>query len=195
MKNKKLITSLLMISSLLCSCNNNELSFNNIKEVVSTYSETTSYKTYSYSGNINLLNNGYDYSVNKSNQEYDISSTSYYLNLPTHLKLSTLESSEDVTGDYDTIINKFTTTDSIDTVHVYKNDIGGLSFYTFKINKKLYIKTKDGNININCTAKWNCEIRYDNDGYLVYEKFESLNAHKEDDSLSVYGLCNYTYYK
>ena len=91
--------------------------------------------------------------------------------------------------DYTTILNKFTTSDSIDTVYCYKEDDGGLAFKVFKINKRLVIRR----FGIECTAKWNATIKYDSNGYLEYEKFETMNVGTDPDSKTVYGECVYTF--
>ena len=42
-------------------------------------------------------------------------------------------------------------------------------------------------------AKWNITIIYDKDGYLVSEKFETINSHKDPKSQTCYGEANYEF--
>lgn len=182
--NKSRFLTLLAASLMIVSCGvpGGYLTESEIKDEIATYQDL-GYTTYSYTGTMNFFAMDKDYDVDRSNREYTVAETSYYLALPTKLQAETFET------DYTTILNKFTTSDSIDTVYCYKEDDGGLAFKVFKINKRLVIRR----FGIECTAKWNATIKYDSNGYLEYEKFETMNVGTDPDSKTVYGECIYTF--
>ena len=43
-------------------------------------------------------------------------------------------------------------------------------------------------------AKWNIIAEYDENGYLISETFQTLNAYKAPDTETIYGKCTYTYH-
>ena len=182
--NKSRFLTLLAASLMIVSCGgpSGYLTESEIKDEIATYQDL-GYTTYSYTGTMNFFGMDKDYDVDRSNREYTVAETSYYLALPTKLQAETFET------DYTTILNKFTTSDSIDTVYCYKEDDGGLAFKVFKINKRLVIRR----FGIECSAKWNAQIIYDENGYLVSENFATINSHKAPDTDSVYGECTYIY--
>lgn len=183
-KIKFLIAGLSILSLVSCSgARAGYLELDDIKNSVSSF-EDKGYSTYFYEGYLNFF--AYtpeEYEVSRDNQSYDPLSTSYYLGLPTKLTIDTFD------VDYQTILDKFTTTDSFDTVYCYPTEEGGLSFEVFSINKRLTIRR----FGIECSAKWNAQIIYDENGYLVSENFATINSHKAPDTDSVYGECTYIY--
>lgn len=77
--------------------------------------------------------------------------------------------------------------------YYYQREKGGFYLKVFKTNKKLIINQLYKDFQITCTAKWNVTFEYNQDGFLVMEKYETTNAHKEENSKSVYGYAIYTY--
>ena len=73
----------------------------------------------------------------------------------------------------------------------YSNNDGGLIVKTFGENKALWINAPEDYVE--CHAKWNITVEYDKHGFLVKEKFETINAHKDDDEKSVYGEARYSF--
>ena len=184
MKNKIKMFALGSLLGILTSCGapKGYLSYDEISSKVSSFSDQN-YTTYSYDGYFNCRGLQGDFEAKASNVEFSNDKTSYYLSLP--LKLE----SENLEAKYETIVNKFVTTDSIDTVYCYDSDEGGLVFRTFAINKRLII-SKFG---MEISAKWNAYITYDSNGYLVSEKFETINVGSAPDSQTVYGYTTYSY--
>lgn len=125
-------------------------------------------------------------------------SCSYYLNLPLH-----------ITKDNWIIMNeagKLDTTNSTnyllegrihapnsgypEHVYYYERPEGGFIIKVFGTNKALRIINPS---DVVCHAKWNITVEYDENGYLVSETFETLNAQKDPNTESVYGTATYTY--
>ncbi len=185
MKNKIKIFALGSLLTLLTSCGapSGYLSYDDISSKVSTFVDQ-SYTTYSYDGYFNCKGlTGDDYAALGENVSFSNDQTSYYLALP--LKLT----SKDLESQYQTILNKFTTTDSIDTVYCYNTSDGGLVFRTFGINKRLIIKR----FGMEISAKRDAFITYDSNGYLVTEQFQTINSVNDSYLNSVYGYTTYTY--
>ncbi len=184
----KILKSAFVGLSLLClaSCSTipaGELSYQEIEEVVATFTDK-GYTTVSYEGRMNLRNvNPGNYDISKTNQDLE-GLSSFYLSLPLKIDTTNLEDS------YDTILSRWVTTSSVDTVHTYKTDEGGLTFNVYSINKRLFINK----FGIESSAKWNAEMVYDANGYLISESFETINR-KGDSNLAdcIFGECVYTY--
>ncbi len=182
-KLKMLVLGSLTLVLTACGAPKGYLSYDQIEDVVSSFNDN-GYITYSYEGTFNCKGlTGDDYAAHGENRSFDPSDTSYYLALP--LKLD----SENLEDQYASIISKFTTTDSIDTVYCYSTSENGLSFKTFSINKRLIIRR----FGMEITAKWNLDLTYDANGYLISERFESVNAQTDSYLNSVYGYCTYSY--
>ena len=81
--------------------------------------------------------------------------------------------------------------ETLDEVYFYTNADGDLIIRTFGANKALIIRESD----IICHGKWNVTITYNKYGYLVSEKFETINAHKDPDTKTCYGEATYTFAK
>lgn len=75
-------------------------------------------------------------------------------------------------------------------VYYYERPEGGFIIKAFGVNKALRIVNPS---DVVCHAKWNIVAEYDENGYLVSESFETLNAHKAPDTETVYGSAKYTY--
>ena len=113
---------------------------------------------------------------------------SYYLRLPMHITYN----SWTVKNGHKTRIEEILLTigQTLDEVYYYTDAQGNLIIRTFGANKALIIKNPT---KVTCHAKWNVTIVYDKNGYLVSEKFETINAHKEPDSKTCYGEAKYTF--
>ncbi len=185
MKNKFKMLVLGSLAMVLTACGapKGYLSYEEIENIASTFKDID-YKTYSYVGEFNCKGlTGDEYAASGTDKTFDSEETSFYLGLP--LKLN----SENLEDQYNSIISKFTTTDSIDTVYCYSTSENGLSFKTFSINKRLIIRR----FGMEITAKWNLDLTYDSNGYLIKENFESVNAQTDSYLNSVYGYCTYSY--
>lgn len=80
-------------------------------------------------------------------------------------------------------------------IYYYEREDGGFYLKAFGTNKALKINQFYEDFEIQCTGKWNITCEYDQNGFLVSERFETINSHKEDDSKSVYGYAIYTYHE
>ena len=78
----------------------------------------------------------------------------------------------------------------LDTIYYYPRENGGFYLKAFGVNKSLKI---DRPTIIEPNAKWNIVIEYDENGYLVSETFQTLNAFKDPDSKTIYGKTVYKY--
>ena len=130
--------------------------------------------------------------------------TSYYLGVP--LKLTYESWTADIHEDPEVVTynstkyfleSKLITTSEdkgygICKCYYYAREDGGLTIKTFAQNKKLQIKNPT---RLNSNAKWNIEIQYNANGYLVSEKFETINKGIEDDSKTCYGEATYEFTK
>ena len=79
----------------------------------------------------------------------------------------------------------------LDKIYYYLRDGGGFYLKAFGVNKSLKLKNP---IEIEINAKWNIIAEYDENGFLVSETFQTLNAYKAPDTESIYGKCTYTYH-
>ena len=79
---------------------------------------------------------------------------------------------------------------TLDEVYFYQDANGNLIIKTYGANKALKIAEGD----IVCHAKWNVTIVYNKDGYLISEKFETINSHKDPDTKTCYGQAEYRYF-
>lgn len=75
-------------------------------------------------------------------------------------------------------------------IYYYAGEDGGLVVKTFAENKKIIINNPTF---IECRAKWNTTIVYNKHGYIVSEKFETINSHKDPDSETCYGQATYEF--
>ena len=184
MKHKKKMFALGSLLGILTSCGapKGYLSYDEISSKVSSFSDL-SYTTYSYEGYFNCRGLEGDFGAQGNNVQFSNDKTSYYLSLPLKLESENLETQ------YQTIVNKFVTSDSIDTVYCYDTSDDGLVFRTFGINKRLIISR----FGMEISAKWNAYITYDSNGYLISEKFETINVGSDPDSQTVYGYTTYSY--
>ena len=123
---------------------------------------------------------------------------SYYLNLPLHITMenwnvlnaqgkvdSTLSTGYLLEGRIHAPNSGYP-----EYVYYYERPEGGFIIKVFGTNKALRIINPS---DVVCRAKWNITVEYDKNGYLVSESFETLNAHKDSDTKSVYGSAQYTY--
>ena len=144
-----------------------------------------------------------NYAFTDSPNQYSSSCASLFLDLPLHItptnwviykddnKIDTLNSTKNRLeskiyqpgSEYDY------------RIYYYEREDGGFYLKTFGTNKSLKINQLFEDFQINCSGKWNITCEYDKDGFLVSERFETINAHREDDTKSVYGYAIYTYNK
>ena len=217
-----------------------------VLSIVDSFSKTTDYTTYSYTGKLNFLGIEDDlvrHEVRGNDKEfvdslgyyYSKNSTSYYLRTPLHLTLDNwtideedIREAEEAEKTLDEatvkLLNKeitqeefdeieiaceaimdealevnttyhriqsmlLTLGETLDKVYYYTDDEGNFYIKTFGANKALIIRESD----IICHGKWNVTLKYNKDGYLVSEKFETINAHKDPDTKTCYGEATYTF--
>lgn len=123
---------------------------------------------------------------------------SYYLNLPLHItkdswKVLTPEGKVDTTYNLSYLLEgriHAPNSGYPEHVYYYERPEGGFIIKAFGVNKALRIINPN---EVVCHAKWNVTVEYDANGYLVSEKFETINAHKAPDTETVYGYATYTY--
>ena len=218
MKNKflsfLLLTITLIISFTLTSCDgkkpeNGYVTDQYILEnVINKIDSSIVPSTYSYTANLNYMAveaAELPKEISKSNlafidspDKYSKSCSSYFLRVPLHL---TKENwiLYDTNGKYDvTNSTKYILESKIyqpnggylDTIYYYPRENGGFYLKAFGVNKSLKI---DRPTIIEPNAKWNIVIEYDENGYLVSETFQTLNAFKDPDNKTIYGKTVYTY--
>ena len=79
----------------------------------------------------------------------------------------------------------------LDKIYYYQREGGGFYLKAFGVNKSLKLKNP---VEIEINAKWNIIAEYDENGFLISETFQTLNAYKASDTRSIYGKCTYTYH-
>ena len=215
-KFKRLLAILLAFTCLLLtSCDHKKpekgyLTPEELTEVLQGFSKTTDYTKYSYEGSMNIL----DFSeedvvegleVYKNNKEfvdslekYNSKSASYYLRMPLHLTYEnwTYRSEENSASDsnkyrVESMLTMYGKTS--DKVYYYLDEEGNLIIKTFAANNALILIHKDDGFI--CHGKWNITVTYDKNGYLVSEKFETINARKDKDEKTCYGEATYKFAK
>lgn len=176
-----------------------------VNQIVSAFSSTTDYTSYTVIGSLNYLDKPEDI-IPRSVDDYfkfrdsldmysSSASRSYYLRLPMHLTPQNwnyydeeLETYSDSTkARIQSVL--LTVGKTLDELYFYEDAEGNLIIKTFGANKALKIYEND----IVCHAKWNVTIVYNKEGYLVSEKFETINSHKDADSESCYGEAKYEF--
>ena len=176
-----------------------------VLEIVKGFSSTADYTKYSFNGTLNFLGfeddlipnekRGKDKEFEDALDKYNSKSSSYYLRMPLHITEANWTYSEDdgadITGStyYKIKSMLLTIGETLDKVYYYTNAEGDLIIRTFGANKALIIRESD----IICHGKWNVTLKYNKDGYLVSEKFETINAHKDPDTKTCYGEATYTF--
>ncbi|MDE7263385.1 MAG: hypothetical protein K2N64_01810 [Anaeroplasmataceae bacterium] len=181
------------------------ISDDDVYKIVTQFDENTSYTKYAYEGTLNYF--GYadeivPQTISKRNQEFtdslDIYSekcASYYLRLPLHITLTnwTTDASNglSLSTKYQ-LESKVYRPAGLDSVYYYNREGGGFILRTFGVNKALIIKKPS---DITCRAKWDIEIEYDANGYLVRESFATVNKSEKNKSECCYGEATYTYEK
>lgn len=212
------VASLMTLAFSLTGCNNKRpeegyLSDAQVLGIIDKFNnvDDNQYTQYNVKGKINYYNLPEDVverNVDKNrpfefaNDAYNPSSASYYLALPLNI---TLESwNADIHEDpkivtfnstkYNLEARLITISDEykygVVDCYYYAREGGGFILKTFCQNKKLQIKNPT---RLDSNAKWNITIEYNAEGYLVKEKFETINAHKDDDSETCYGEATYEY--
>lgn len=127
-----------------------------------------------------------------SPDQYNFSCSSYMLKLPLHITYKNwTEPSITLTTKYNLEGRIYQPGGGyLDAVYYYLREDGGFIIRAFGVNKILEISKP---ASISSSAKWNITVEYDKDGYLISESFETLNAHKADDSETIYGSATYSY--
>ncbi len=211
-----LLLVLCLCTALLVSCSkfkNPEpgyISLTDLKaDIISKMDGTVVYKTYTVKGNINYLDASEDKipkeftarmlnfveAVNKDGEYvYQNGSKSYLLSLPLHITNKFWDEGKTVNTIKYNLEGRIYQVGGgyLDKVYYYPREDGGFYLKTFGANKILKIAKPTY---IECSAKWNIVCEYDKDGYLISESFETLNAHKDPNSKTVYGKAIYTYEK
>lgn len=187
-----------------------------LENVIKNIDSTIVAKTYSFEGNLNYL--GVDSeklptTIKKENlsfvdspTSYDEIHSSYYLDLPLHLTKENWIVYTDNAYDIN-LSTKYALESRIyqpnggylDTIYYYNRTNGGFYLKAFGVNKRIKMGTVTGKNNadkptvIEPNAKWNIICEYDANGYLISETFETINAHKDPDTKTIYGKAVYTY--
>ncbi|MDE6415018.1 MAG: hypothetical protein K2K48_06350 [Anaeroplasmataceae bacterium] len=179
-----------------------------ISQIVSKFATETKFTKYSYEGNLNYF--GYadelvPQTVSKRNvdfvdslEEYSDKCSSYYLRLPLHITVENWNTNKTVSGTADGLSlstryqleAKIYRPKGYDSVYYYAREDGGLILRAFGVNKALTIKRPS---DITCRGKWDIEIEYDANGYLVREYFSTINKSEKNKSSCCYGEAKYTY--
>lgn len=128
-------------------------------------------------------------------EKYDDKCASYYLGLPLHITKTNWASLE-VDSSNRSLSTKYQLTAKVyrpaglDEVYFYSREGGGFILKTFGVNKALrIIRPSD----ITCHAKWDIEAEYDQNGYLISEKFSTIKSNKNKKQDSCYGQATYRY--
>ncbi len=178
-----------------------------LSDVINKMDDSKVYTTYTCSGTLNYfdlsdlevpksVNSTFDFVDSK--QQYNVDSSSYYLNVPLHI---TKENwlIQDENGNYSSTKSTKLVLESciyqpnggyLDRVYYYLREDGGFYLKAFGVNKALQIVNPS---EIECHGKWNVTIEYDKNGYLVAEKFETINSSWDEKSKSCYGSAAYTF--
>lgn len=176
-----------------------------LQEIVSQFKEDNQVKKYSYEGYLNYFE--YDEelvptTISKRNvdfvdslDKYSANSSSYYLRLPLHITPTNwvceeLDNSGLSLSTQYQLESKIYRPAGLDQIYYYKRPEGGFILRTFGVNKALIIKKPS---DITCRAKWDIEIEYDADGYLVREYFATVNSSENNKSECCFGQATYTY--
>lgn len=187
------------------------ISTERVNEIVKGFSTTTDYTEYYVTGNFNYFNVSdeeiprtveMDYKLKDSLEYFDLqdnNSKSYYLRLPLHIteanwtyvkpteftnEEKSRQSTQSRIESALLIVGK-----TLDKLYYYEDAEGNLIIKTFGSNKALKINEADSIVH----AKWNITVIYNNEGYLVSERFETINAAKESDSNTCYGEAKYEF--
>ncbi|MBD5390555.1 hypothetical protein HDR67_00910 [bacterium] len=206
-----LLLGLVCIMAFLTGCSDHKtpmkgyISEDEVYNIVTKFDQNTTYTKYAYEGTLNYF--GYadelvPNSISKRNQEfqdsldiYSDSCSSYYLRLPLHITLQNWTTEESNGLSLSTkyqLESKVYRPAGLDSIYYYHREDGGFILRTFGVNKALIIKKPS---DITCRAKWDIEIEYDADGYLVRESFATVNKSEKNKSECCYGEATYTYSK
>lgn len=176
-----------------------------VMEIIEGFDSNVVYSKYNYEGNLNYFNHPDELvprTVSKKNvtfndslDAFSDSCASYYLRLPLHLNKSNWTSTKvndqglSLSTKYQ-LESKIYRPAGLDEVYYYESDDGGLIVRVFGVNKALKIKKPS---DIECHGKWNIEVVYDKNGYLISEKFETVNTKRASDNDCCYGQATYSY--
>ena len=176
-----------------------------VDEIIAGFSPIQGYKFYAVEGTLNYLDKPEEiipgeaygtYILEESLEKYDSKKgVSYYLRLPLHITERNWNYyDEDTKYSQSTKVRidstLLTVGKTLDEVYFYQDANGNLIIKTYGANKALKIAEGD----IVCHAKWNVTIVYNKDGYLISEKFETINSHKDPDTKTCYGQAEYRYF-
>ncbi len=176
-----------------------------LTSIINSIDESFTPVKYGYEGNLNYFDFADEIvpkSVSKRNVEFEDSKetfsdkcSSYYLRLPLHITKANWTSTEvnssnlSISTRYQ-LESKIYRPAGLDSIYYYKREGGGFYLRAFGVNKALIIKRPS---DITCRGKWNIEIEYDERGFLVKEKFSTINSSENNKSECCYGEATYTY--
>ncbi len=207
----KTFTALFALGTILTSCGDNKTALpgyigeDELNEIVSKFKSTNIYEHYSVKGSLNYFAYSEDLvpnTVNRSNvkfnddlEKYNTSSSSYYLQVPLHLTPQNWVCEEENSQGLPLATKyqleaKIYRPAGLDKIYYYRSDNDGFICRVFGANKELIVKNPS---DIRCHGKWDIEIEYNSDGYLVREKFATINASENNKSESCYGEATYTF--
>ena len=218
MKKKHLLPFLLLLSLplVLSSCDGKRpdggfISDDEVTKIVTNFESEAIYGTYHVKGTLNFFGNpknedsgteningsiDFDDFFDDSLDKYDKNkSASYYLAVPLHITLTNWKS-EVMKNDIPQSTKyqleaKMYRVAGLDKVYYYANEQGGITAKSFGVNKDLVIY--DDYQEMHARAKWNVEVVYDGQGYLVKESFATLNANSSNPKDYVKGEATYTF--
>ncbi len=201
------------------------LSEDEVLKIVNEFSTDSSISNVSIKGSINYFNlssekvpnvadeemeyTEYPTSESTSTNNYLEECASYYLRLPLHI---TSQSWNDENKSFQTkyqIESKIYRPAGQDKVYYYNRPEGGFVISVFGVNKELQINNSSLYMNdkvldyvdLLCSGKWNINLEYDENGYLVKEEFATVNSPKNKEKASqsakkkcCYGVATYEYY-
>jgi hypothetical protein len=134
---------------------------------------------------------------------------SYYLCLPLHLTYESFtETSINWSSRY-ALEARVYRQQGTDQIYYYERPEGGFILKCFAVNKELLITNYalweesqtlrgfewgiDSIVDCSCSGKWNITVEYDANGYLVSEKFETINVSEKNLDTCCYGQATYNY--
>lgn len=134
---------------------------------------------------------------------------SYYLRLPLQITKDTWNETDTDWSTRYQLESKVYRPSGMDQLYYYKRADGGFILRAFGVNKELKISNYDlwensavdDLVDLLCSGKWNITVEYDENGFLVKETFETVNAPTNKDKVTTdtkskccYGEATYVYF-
>ncbi len=201
------------------------LSEDEVLEIVNGFSTDSSISNVSIKGNLNYFNYPnekvpnvadeemvyveYPSSTSTTTNKYLEECASYYLRLPLHITSQSWNDTDRLFQTKYQIESKIYRPAGLDKIYYYNRPEGGFIISVFGVNKELQINNVNLYMNdkvfdlvdLLCSGKWNINLEYDENGYLVKEEFATVNAPKNKEKASqsakekcCYGVATYEYY-